>query len=60
MSLKIEIIRDRDQDFSIIMTYFSVYRKLKFLLRQICLGLLTVGVDKHAIELEEYVRAQEQ
>ena len=57
MSLKIKTLRD--WDFSIIMTYFILYGELKFLLRQICLRLLTVVDDEHAIELEEYVRAQE-
>ena len=48
MSPKIKIIRD--QDFSIIMTYFILYKELIFLLRQICQGLLTVGDDEHAIK----------
>ena len=48
MSLKLETLRERD--FSIFMTYIILYRELKFLLRQIYLGLLTVGDDEHAIE----------
>ena len=57
MRLKIEFIGD--QDISVIMTCFILYGELKSLLGQICPDLLTVGDDEHAIEIEEYVCAQE-
>ena len=42
----------RDQDFSIIMKYFILYGDLKFLLKQICPGLLTVkdGMEWNGIQ----------
>ena len=57
MHLKIKITRD--WDFSIIRTYFFLYGELKFLLRQICRGLLAVRDDEHAIELKEYYQKNE-
>ena len=59
MSLKIKIVRDPDQDISMIMTYFILYGVLRFLVRQICPGLVAVRDNEHAIEIEEYLRAQE-
>ena len=41
------------------MIYFILYKELTFLLRKICPSLLTGGDDEHAIEIEEYVHAQE-